>query len=59
MITTHDVVASLFIAGMASGAFLLNRFIFPRSFIFFPTWKSTYIGAALLFVILFVFLLFE
>ncbi|SCX00590.1 hypothetical protein DSM25558_0150 [Agrobacterium sp. DSM 25558] len=60
MITTHDVVASLFLAGMYSGAFLLNRFLFPSRFIWiFPTWKSSYIVAALMFVTIFVLLLFE
>lgn len=57
--TIHDLAVSLLIAGMASGSFLLHRFLFPRSFVFFPTWRSSYIAATLLFLTLFVYTLFE
>ncbi|CAH0340472.1 hypothetical protein RHI9324_02140 [Rhizobium sp. CECT 9324] len=53
MVDLHDVIVCFFIASMASGALLLNRFIYPFWFPYLPNWKSAYIASVLVFVSVF------
>ncbi len=55
MIDMHEIIVCLFISAMASGALLLNRFIYPRLFWYLPTWQSTYWAAGVLFIAFFFF----
>lgn len=53
----HDVIVCFFCASLASGALLLNRFLYPFRFPFLPNWTSAYIASALIFVGVFFWLL--
>lgn len=55
----HNVLVCIFIAALASGALLLNRFIYPFWFPYLPTWRSAYIASSILFIVLFFALLLE
>ncbi|KQZ41870.1 hypothetical protein ASD63_16875 [Ensifer sp. Root558] len=50
MVDLHDIIGCFFIASMASGALLLNRFVYPFWFPYLPNWKSAYIASVLVFV---------